>query len=144
MFKCFWRRLAFFELTLLFTASHTFLRGIGIHVLDDLLQRRYNAIPVSSPVFKNRFSIAINSSWVFCFCLRVPSTFARGCDARYGGWLPAMLLERVTARKGISAVVTKVDLERVHLRGFTVALVQSSMIGASSRSGIGSLPSGLA
>jgi hypothetical protein len=36
---CFWRWLAFFELTLLFTASHTLLRGIGIHVLDDLLQR---------------------------------------------------------------------------------------------------------
>jgi len=36
--------------------------------------------------------------------------------------MPAMPLERVAARKGISAVVTKVGLERVHLRGFKVAL----------------------
>jgi hypothetical protein len=42
----------------------------------------YNAIPVSSLVFKNRFNIAMNSSWVFCFCLRVLSAFARRCDAR--------------------------------------------------------------
>jgi len=33
-----------------------------------------------------------------------------------------MPLERVATRKGISTVVTKVDLDRVHLRGFTMAL----------------------
>jgi hypothetical protein len=36
-------------------------------------------------------------------------------------WMPAMPLERVAVRKEISAVATKVDLERVHLLGFTGA-----------------------